>query len=256
MWTAILATLNLTAGTDYDVWSVNTEASISRRERPSRPPSKESSPGSSADEQADRNRADRRQVVDDVEADSRRRLGRSSLAREQRIERRVQDEQRAESGARGPRSTGDERAGQRDRSESAEPVAPAEVEPVGAVPVRAMSATHGTPRRWKSVRIICRNVQRLRCVLERRIESQLGAGRLGAGRGRCPRCSARGSAERRSRQPAERVARAAPNRPESSARPARKWWRSLRSRKPETAPAAAVVVRRTSRRLQRVSDPL
>jgi protoporphyrinogen oxidase len=26
MWTAILATLNLTAGTDYDVWSVNTEA--------------------------------------------------------------------------------------------------------------------------------------------------------------------------------------------------------------------------------------
>jgi protoporphyrinogen oxidase len=26
MWTAVLATLNLTAGTDYDVWSVNTEA--------------------------------------------------------------------------------------------------------------------------------------------------------------------------------------------------------------------------------------
>ena len=27
MWTAILATLNLLDGTDYDVWSVNTEAS-------------------------------------------------------------------------------------------------------------------------------------------------------------------------------------------------------------------------------------
>ncbi|MDX6387026.1 MAG: hypothetical protein QOD85_828, partial [Gaiellaceae bacterium] len=26
MWTAVLATLNLTAGTNYDVWSVNTEA--------------------------------------------------------------------------------------------------------------------------------------------------------------------------------------------------------------------------------------
>ena len=25
MWTAILATLNLAEGTDYDVWSVNTE---------------------------------------------------------------------------------------------------------------------------------------------------------------------------------------------------------------------------------------
>lgn len=26
MWTAVLATLNLLDGTDYDVWSVNTEA--------------------------------------------------------------------------------------------------------------------------------------------------------------------------------------------------------------------------------------
>ncbi len=26
MWTAILATMNLVDGTDYDVWSVNTEA--------------------------------------------------------------------------------------------------------------------------------------------------------------------------------------------------------------------------------------
>jgi hypothetical protein len=26
MWTAILATLNQVAGTDHDVWSVNTEA--------------------------------------------------------------------------------------------------------------------------------------------------------------------------------------------------------------------------------------